>query len=154
MSCNENWICFFPRNRITNAFHTFLTWAFGQKISINIWNVKNPWCTHLIEFFQIKESSNTSLVLSNLRLHSALDLTKFYKKCNLVCIMMHRQNVTRQNVPGDKMSRGTKCPRDKTSQGQNIPRDKMSQGTKHPKVTNEAQYLTWCGQSPNPIWSG
>ena len=50
----------------------------------------------------------------------------------------------------------TKCPKTKRSRGQNVPWDKMSQGqnvpgTKHPKVTNEAQYLTWSGQLPNPI---
>ena len=81
------------------------------------------------------------------------------------------QNVPRdktsqgQNVPGtkrprDKTSQGTKrpkgqnVPRDKTSKGTKRPRDKTSQGTKRPKGTNEANYITWCGQLPNPIWPG
>ena len=148
MSCNENWICFFLRNRITNAFHTFLTWAFGQKISINIWNVKNPWCTHLIEFFQIKESSNTSLVLSNLRLHSALDLTKFYKKMQLSlyndaqtkCPKTKRSRG--QNVPWDKMSQGQNVPGTKHPKGQNVPRDKTSQGDKWGPVSNMVWPIT------------
>ena len=46
----------------------------------------------------------------------------------------------------------TKRPSDKTFQGQNVPREKMSQGTKRPKGTNEAHYLTWCGQLPNLLW--
>ena len=64
-----------------------------------------------------------------------------------------------KNVPRDKMSQGTKrpreknVPRDKTSQRHNVPRDQTSQVTKHPKGTNEAHYLIWCDQLPNPIRS-
>ena len=74
--------------------------------------------------------------------------------------MMHiqnvlRQNVTRQtsqdirsqgqNVPGTKMSQGTKRPRDKTSQGRpkgkNVPRGQMR------------PLSHMCGPLPNPIRS-
>ena len=65
----------------------------------------------------------------------------------------------RTKRPIDKTSQGQNVPRDKTSQGQNIPKTKRPKGKNVPRAkisqgTNEAHYLTWCGQLPNPIWPG
>ena len=52
----------------------------------------------------------------------------------------------------DAHSKKTKCPKKKRSKAKHPSdkTDKTSQGTKHPKGTNEAHYLTWCGQLTIP----
>ena len=53
--------------------------------------------------------------------------------------------------PTEKTSQGTKRPKGHNVPVTKRPRDKTSQGPKRPNGTNEAHYLTWCGQLFYPI---